>query len=329
MDARSEVLLRQRHCFAGNTLLAGLPVDTLLSELPNATGWSWLINDYQQLSHSYSPRLHFGIQAPNQTFDNAVLFLPKSKELTEYLLQALSSILKVKGNLYLVGEKKAGIERAAKQLNSYNKASKLDSARHCQLWQTVIECPAPHPKPEDCYQSYQVNGLTIKSLAGVFSHGKLDIGTQLLIQYLDNIPSGKILDFGCGAGVIGCLLKQRYSGSTVYLQDIDAFAIASAEETLRTNKLQAELITANGITHSPNQLNAIISNPPFHQGIQTDYNTTEQLLEQAIEHLVVGGELRLVANSFLRYQPIIEHAFGHCNILAEANGFRVYSAIKR
>lgn len=329
MDMRSEVLLRQIEYFTGNTLLAGLPVDSLLSELPDATGWSWFIDDYEQLSHNYSSRLHFGIKAPQKSFDNAVLFLPKSKDLATYLLQALASTLKVKGNLYLIGEKKAGIERAAKQLDIYNKASKLDSARHCQLWRAVIESIPEHPQPEMLYQDYHVNGLTIKSLAGVFSHGKLDIGTQLLIQHLDNIPTGRILDFGCGSGVIGSLLKQRYNDSTIYLQDIDAFAIASAEQTLKANNLHAQLITAGGINNSPNELSAIITNPPFHQGIQTNYTTAEQLLEQAVEHLVIGGELRLVANSFLKYQPIIERAFGHCNQLAQANGFRIYSAIKR
>lgn len=43
MDPRSEVLLRQRHLFAAPTLLAGLPADDLLAELPLAHGWSWQI----------------------------------------------------------------------------------------------------------------------------------------------------------------------------------------------------------------------------------------------------------------------------------------------
>lgn len=41
MDPRSEVLLRQRHLFATPLLLAGLPADDLLAELPQAQGWSW------------------------------------------------------------------------------------------------------------------------------------------------------------------------------------------------------------------------------------------------------------------------------------------------
>lgn len=329
MDPRSEVLLRQAELFQTNTLLAGLTADDLLSKLPQAVGWTWLANDWQVLSQRYAERSHFGVLPPAGKFAAAVLFLPKSKELTAYLLQALAANIKVGGILYLVGEKKAGIERAAKQLASYGKVSKLDSARHCQLWQVPINTANSPANLEDYKQSYKVNDLTISSYAGVFSHGRLDMGSQLLIQHLDNIPVGKILDFGCGTGVIGSLLKQRYPQSTVYLQDVDAFAIASTEQTLANNQLQGITITGDGINAAPQGLQAIISNPPFHQGVKTNYHTTEQLLQQAIDHLVKGGELRLVANSFLKYQPIIEQAFGNCQVLAEANGFKIYRACKQ
>ena len=39
-----------------------------------------------------------------------------------------------------------------------------------------------------------------------------------------------------------------------------------------------------------------------------------------------GGELRLVANSFLKYPPLIERHLGPCRTLAEGDGFRIYSA---
>ncbi|MDI9799658.1 methyltransferase, partial [Pseudomonas aeruginosa] len=50
------------------------------------------------------------------------------------------------------------------------------------------------------------------------------------------------------------------------------------------------------------------------------------LLQRAAEHLAPGGELRLVANSFLKYPPLIERHLGPCRTLAEGDGFRIYSA---
>lgn len=78
------------------------------------------------------------------------------------------------------------------------------------------------------------------------------------------------------------------------------------------------MIAADGIDGAPRELAAIVSNPPFHQGVHTDYQASERLLQRAAEHLAPGGELRLVANSFLKYPPLIERHLGPCRTLAEA-----------
>jgi len=111
--------------------------------------------------------------------------------------------------------------------------------------------------------------------------------------------------------------------------DVDAFAVASSRLTLAANGLEAEVLAGDGIDAAPGDLAAILSNPPFHDGVHTDYQATEQLLRQAARHLKPGGELRLVANSFLKYQPLIEQHLGPCQTLAEAQGFRIYRAKRR
>ena len=329
MDPRSEVLLRQAELFEGELLLAGLPADDLLGVLPQAHGWSWHAGDQAQLAARFAGRSHFDTQMPEGDYRAAVLFLPKSRELTDYLLQALASRLNGRP-LYLVGEKRGGIERAAKQLAVYGKPRKLDSARHCQLWSVQIEQAPATPDLDALAQVYSLQladgPLQVVSLPGVFAHGRLDRGSALLLEHLDNLPQGHLLDFGCGAGVIGAALKRRYPSSHVSLLDVDAFALASSRLTLARNGLEAELIAGTGIESAPGELAAIVSNPPFHQGVHTHYQASENLLTQAAHHLREGGELRLVANSFLKYPPLIERHLGPCRTLAEAEGFRIYSA---
>ena len=329
MDPRSEVLLRQAELFQGPLLLAGLPADDLLGRLPNALGWCWHAGDQAALDARFAGRSHFGVEAPQQPFEAAVVFLPKSKELTDYLLNALGSRLAGR-ELFLVGEKRSGIEGAAKQLNPLGKPRKLDSARHCQLWQvTVTTAPTAVPL-ESLARHYELDlaegPLKVVSLPGVFSHGRLDRGSALLLKHLDKQPSGNLLDFGCGAGVLGATVKRRYPHNQVIMLDVDAFATASSRLTLAANGLEAEVITGDGIDAAPMGLNAILSNPPFHVGVHTDYQATENLLRKAAKHLKNGGELRLVANSFLRYQPLIEEHLGACSIKAEGQGFRIYRA---
>ncbi|MDM8350481.1 class I SAM-dependent methyltransferase [Pseudomonas sp. sp1636] len=331
MDPRGEVLLRQAELFGGPLLLAGLPADDLLGRLPEAQGWSWHAGEQALLDSRFAGRSHLGVTPPAGEFAAAVLFLPKSRELTDYLLNALAAQLAGR-ELFLVGEKRAGIERAAKQLAAFGRARKLDSARHCQLWQVQVEHAPATPDLEALARRYSLplsdGPLHVISLPGVFCHGRLDIGSALLLEHLDKLPAGHLLDFGCGAGVLGAALKRRYPENQVTLLDVDAFAVASSRLTLAANGLQAEVISGDGIAAAPRGLVAILSNPPFHQGVHTHYQATEDLLRHAAEHLERHGQLRLVANSFLKYPPLIEQYLGPCHTLAEAKGFRIYSASK-
>ncbi|MNF35108.1 Ribosomal RNA small subunit methyltransferase C [compost metagenome] len=331
MDPRSEVLLRQAELFGGPLLLAGLPADDLLGRLPEARGWSWHAGEQALLETRFAGRSHFGVTPPAEDFAAAVLFLPKSRELTDYLLGALAARLAGR-QLFLVGEKRAGIERAANQLAAFGRTRKLDSARHCQLWQLTVENAPATPDLDALARHYSLplsdGPLSVISLPGVFSHGRLDIGSALLLEHLDQLPAGHLLDFGCGAGVLGAALKRRYPESQVTLLDVDAFAVASSRLTLAANGLEANVISGDGIAAAPRGLAAILSNPPFHQGVHTHYQATENLLHHATEHLERHGQLRLVANSFLKYPPLIEQYLGPCHTLAEAKGFRIYSASK-
>lgn len=331
MDPRSQVLLRNIELFNGNIVLAGLPADDLLSELPDAQGWSWHAGDYAQLSQRFSQRCFLATELPVAEYAAGVLFLPKSRELTEYLLQELAAKVP-SGVLFLVGEKRAGSERAAKQLAAFGRTSKIDSARHCQLWRCEVSNKPDAPNLDAVSKSFIVDSagqsINVYSVPGVFSHGRLDLGTKLLLECLNDLPSGHYLDFGCGAGVVGSFLKKRYPDAEVSMLDVDAFAIHSSQLTLKANQLKATTITGDGIHAAPKQLAAIVSNPPFHQGVHTQYQTTETLLREAAEHLRPGGELRIVANSFLKYPPLIEKHLGPCTVLAERDGFKVYRAVR-
>jgi len=297
MDPRSEVLLRQAELFAGPALLAGLPADDLLAHLPQALGWGWHAGDQARLEARFAGRSTFDVAPPAPGFETAVLFLPKSRELTAYLLDALAARLPGK-LLYLVGEKRAGVERAAKQMAAYGTPRKLDSARHCQLWQVRVAQAPMQPALASLAQRYSLplddGPLEVVTLPGVFSHGRLDTGSALLLKHLDRLPGGHLLDFGCGAGVLGAVLKRRYPHSQVTLLDVDAFAVASSRLTLAANGLQAEVISGDGIAAAPVELSAILSNPPFHQGVHTHYQASEDLLRQASRHLRKGGEIRCI-----------------------------------
>lgn len=76
MDPRSQVLLRNIELFRGQVVLAGLPADELLAELPDAQGWSWHAGECEYLSQRFPQRCVFATQLPVAEYTAGVLFYP-------------------------------------------------------------------------------------------------------------------------------------------------------------------------------------------------------------------------------------------------------------
>ena len=335
MDPKSEVVLRQRNYLKGRVLFIHAPADRLVDALApdvQAVHWTWNFSDHQAHLAAQMNSI-FSVEFPDQKFDQVVIFVPKSKTLLEYVLHQVAAHLDAKQQVFLVGEKKAGIERAAKQLLRYGKSLKLDSARHCQMWQMSLEQRIDLIPLQRWVKSYyiplQSETLEICALPGVFSQDHLDIGTAQLLPFLDQVKSGTLGDFGCGAGIISCYLAKINSANIIHALDVDAFALKSTALTFERNGIpttQLNLHAVTGIQDAPLNLDALISNPPFHQGIQTDYDASENLCRRARAHLKPKGELWIVANRFLNYTHLLEQQFGQVSIKTDKNGFKVIHA---
>ncbi|MCI3879981.1 MULTISPECIES: methyltransferase [Acinetobacter] len=335
MDPRSEVVIRQQDYLNGQVLLINAPNDQLAKNLPEkaqASVWTWNYADHLGFLKA-NINSHFSVEFPQAKFDQVIIFVPKSKELLNYILHVVVSHLKLDQQVFLVGEKKGGVERAAKQLQPYGKTLKLDSARHCQFWQMKIEKTEQLKPLENWLKSYTVqidqDQLEICALPGVFSQNHLDVGTAVLVPYLSQVKSGKIADFGCGAGIISAYLAKLNPNQQIFALDVDAFALRSTELTFQKNSLSLNQLTLQPVTgfgDAPKELDAIVSNPPFHQGIHTNYDASEELCRLARVHLKSSGELWIVANRFLNYPPLIEQSFGQCMVKADQQGFKVLYA---
>lgn len=102
MDPRSEVVLRQQDYLKGSILLINAPNDALVSQLPagtDASVWTWNHADYQGFINS-GTKAHFSVEFPSQEFDQAIIFVPKSKELLNYILHVVMSHLKTNQSVF-------------------------------------------------------------------------------------------------------------------------------------------------------------------------------------------------------------------------------------
>lgn len=134
-----------------------------------------------------------------------------------------------------------------------------------------------------------------------------------------------MLDLGCGAGVIGSMIKKRAPNAQITMTDIHAMALESARKTLSENQLQGEVYASDVFSNIEGKFDLIISNPPFHDGIDTAYRAVTELITQAKWHLNQGGELRIVANAFLPYPELLKQHFNDYQVLAQTGKFKVYS----
>ncbi|MEH6567072.1 MAG: class I SAM-dependent methyltransferase [Halopseudomonas sp.] len=336
MDNTSQILERSAELFAGQRLLLVNPTADSLTRSLQAdwTLWSWDFAVAHGLTGQVpAERLVFSHLCPEvEALDAAIVLMPKAIERAEYALAQVAPLLALGKPIYLVGEKKGGITRAERLLGRYGaEPEKLDSARHCQLWRVVTDRTAPPFRLEDWQQRYELQlsdqQIQLLSLPGVFSHGRLDEGSELLLDEGKALPSGKVLDFGCGSGVLSIALARRNPDSQFELVDVDALALYCAQQSLQLNGVQAQVYASDGLSEVHGRYAAVISNPPFHTGIRQDTSIAERFFNQVTRNLAPRGELRIVANGFLRYPPLIEEHIGPCQVLRENNRFKVYCAV--
>lgn len=266
----------------------------------------------------------------DEVFDLLLIYLPKAKQETLYLLASLSVHLQQGAAIILVGEKKCGIKSASTLLKTYaSNVNAIDSARHCSVLYAELDKPVKPFIQQDWIKTYPITinetHLDICSLPGVFSYGALDQGSSLLLQSLPNKISGNILDFGCGAGVIACYLLTKYSDLNVDLIDVNVYALASAKLSLLKNNLEGEVFPSDVFSDVNKKYDLLISNPPFHSGKETDYQAAETFIEQSVNFLARRGKLNIVANKFLRYEPLLEKVLQEANEVQHNNKFKVLS----
>jgi len=345
------VAMNLRLIEAASLLVVGCPMDDacLLLEAHSADSRPVYFNfdyaTYKSLSgrrdqtSSEHDNLIFGSwYRGSEDHDSALVYLPKSRQFTELTLTMTANAVKSGGRIILVGENDAGIRSSRSTLEDIvGPVEASEAARHSVLYLARNERKnAMRTALEDWIQTYSIElagqSLSICSLPGVFSHGRLDSGTRFLLEHLDSPRKARVLDFGCGAGVIGGWIKKSYPDIQVDMIDTSALALEASRRTMAANGLSADRIWASdGFSEVSGSYMHIVSNPPFHVGIKTDYHVVEDFLKSAKSHLKGDGSLLIVANRFLKYRPLLDRYVGKCEVVAENPSYRVYtsSASKR
>lgn len=272
---------------------------------------------------------------PEGPFATGILRLPRAKDELEMEAHALLSRLAPGGALLLFGTKDEGVVSAPRRLEGFIGAGGSSATLAVKARCRVIEirrgasAPAPRSALSDwARESSVVIGGRQRpwtSYPGLFAGGAMDPGTALLLGSLPRIPPGsRVLDYGCGTGVIGAAVLEGEPGARVDLLDADALALEAA----RSNVPGARVLpAAYSLDGSDGPYDWILSNPPFHEGKGETLGVLEALVSDAPAHLSKRGGLVLVTQRRLPVERALARGFRTVAVLDETPVFRVWSGV--
>ena len=126
---------------------------------------------------------------------------------------------------------------------------------------------------------------------GVFSKGRFDYGTKVLLENINiNNLCGKVLDLGCGIGVVGVILGTINKDISIDMIDVNERALELAKENILLNKVKANVFISNVYDKVTSKYDCIITNPPIRAG----KNVVRKFLLEAKDHLNDEGILYFV-----------------------------------
>lgn len=173
------------------------------------------------------------------------------------------------------------------------------------------------------YNDFDYEFHTLDSL---FSYKQVDIGTQQMIKHIELQPDSKVLDLGCGYGVVGIWAAHTIGSKNVVMSDVNVAALEMAAENVTINNLEKiRIVQSNGFDNIFDvDFTIIMSHPPYH----TDFSVAKSFIEGSYKHLQMDGWLVMVTKRFEWYKNKIHSVFGGVKWI-ESSGYYVFMAQKR
>ncbi len=174
----------------------------------------------------------------------------------------------------------------------------------------------------------QIQGiaLVLQTNEEVFSPGSVDRGTKAMLSFVKFTPEDKVLDLGCGCGIVGIYAAKQIGAEKVWMCDVSENAVALSRENAGKNDVEkVTVLQSDGLKEiSETGFTLILSNPPYH----TDFAVAKAFIEDGFKKLAIGGKMIMVTKRLDWYKNKLASVFGGVTV-REKDGYYVFLAEKR
>jgi 16S rRNA G1207 methylase RsmC len=254
----------------------------------------------------------------------ALMKVPKSLELFELYLQQIhrssSEHTEVVCGFMTKYFSKSLITIASKYFEEVSQSLAWKKARLL-----ILKSPKQIKAYNKPIHSIEWKKSSLKQYFGVFSSGKIDIGTQFLLENIAiKDDEMEVLDLASGNGIIALEVSKLNPNANLTLVDDSILAIESS----KLNVHEAKFVCDDQLSQLPNDhFDLVLSNPPFHFEHENNIEVSLNLFKQVRACLKPNGRFVLVANKHLNYATQLRKLFHQTSVLKSNDKFEVLECL--
>lgn len=253
--------------------------------------------------------------SPEGEFDAALVFLPREKSRARAMIAEAAR--HTAGPIVVDGAKTDGIESVLRDVRARARVGEVISKAHGKIFAAK----------DGSFADWHIVPVTVDGFRiapGLFSADGPDRGSAALAAALPPLR-GAVADAGAGWGYLSAQVLASPDVTELHAVESEHEGVTCLEANLTDPRVTLHWADATR-WRPPRPLDAVVTNPPFHEGRRPDPSLGRAFIAAAASMLGPRGSLWLVANRHLPYESALRDAFRQVREIEGDTVFKLFHA---